>query len=90
MGVALALLSQPGFGVFTHCLEEVPMQSAHGDIAFLRQLCSGPARLVRQFRPVLDVVQTGVHRVRVEGWGLRVESFTFRSTGFNNVIVFAQ
>ena len=39
-GVVLALLGQPGLGVFAHLLDEVPMQCAHGDAALLCQ-CRG-------------------------------------------------
>jgi hypothetical protein len=58
---------KPGFGMFAHFLQEMPLLRPQGDAAVLRQRGRTPLCRLRPFGPVLDVVQTGVHSKRVEG-----------------------
>jgi len=57
------LLGQPAFGVSAQFIMEMTMQCPHGNAAFLRECRDGPVGLPREFGPVLNLMQSAVHRV---------------------------
>lgn len=57
----LTLFQEPRFWTFAHLLDEVPFQRPRGDAALLRHYRDRPVRFPREFRPVLDISQFGIH-----------------------------
>jgi hypothetical protein len=52
-------------GGFARMLEEVAAQSVFGDAAMFRHLSDRPIGLSRQFWPVLDLIEFGIHCLRL-------------------------
>lgn len=61
-GQLLALFSQVVFWRFAHVFLKMPLQCAHGNALLFRQRGSAPVGLAREFRPVLNLIQSAGQR----------------------------
>ena len=62
MGGALALFVQLGAGVLAHVPAKMPVQGAHGDATVFGQGRGRPLGLPGEFRPVLNLLQSFLHK----------------------------